>query len=164
MTASPRRWALLICGALAVDALLGTVQGGRAGVPVVTLSVVTALALAAGARAGMIAGFSVGTLLDLLADPSSLAGVHGLVGVALGAAAGAAAAHLERRVRGAALVGSLAVPAAAILLLSLHGTIPVAWTAATRMVPWMTLVGGIVTPLVLRLAHRPTRRPLTNTP
>lgn len=152
---------MLVVGAIAADTLAGTVRVGGAGVPVVTLAAVTALALAAGPRAGMGAGFVAGAVFDLLAGPLSLAGIHAIVGVALGVAAGTAAPHVGVRMRGAAVVGSLAVPAAASLLLALHGTVPAAWSGVGIM-PSLALAGGIVTPVMLRLALRPARRPLTN--
>ncbi len=157
-----RLWAPMVCGAITADALVGAVRPGLAGVPFVTLSVVTAVALAAGPRVGMIAGFSAGAVLDLLGGPVSLAGVHTIVGVAVGVVTGSAGAHLDGRNRGATMIGALAVTAGAILLLALHGTVAALKASIVGLVPCIALAGALVTPLALRVVKGTAGGPLTN--
>jgi hypothetical protein len=150
--------ALLACG-ITADATVAIVQTGAGSTPVVTVSVVTALALVDGPYRGMLIGFAAGVVLDLLAGPA-VGGVHALGGVAVGALAGAVGGRAPDRPRGMALTGVVVVPAVALGVLTLHGLLGRPAVSFGGALPWAVVCGAVVTPLTAWVSGRLAIRPL----
>ncbi|MBW3605491.1 MAG: hypothetical protein KY460_11410 [Actinobacteria bacterium] len=153
--------ALLACGVVA-DAAMGVAFPDAGGVPVISLSTVTGLALISGSSRGMLFGFAVGVVLDLLAGPAVVGGAHALVGVPVGAVAGAIGRPAPGRLHAAPLVGMVVVPVAVTAALLVHGLLgPVVFAAPEAL--WRAgVAGALVTPLVVRVARQCAVRPLPN--
>lgn len=142
---------LLVVGAMAFDAVLGAARTGAPSVPVVTLSVVAAVALGVGRSAGAIAGFGAGVVLDLLAGPASPGGVHALVGLAVGTFAGAVRPRVLGPVGRGIAVGAPAVGTGTAVTLVLQGLATSAPALPAEMVGLGTLAGAVACPMVVRL-------------
>jgi cell shape-determining protein MreD len=168
--------ALLAC-ALAADAALGVLSPAVARPPLMLLAVVAGVALSGGIRAGMVTGFGVGLVLDLLSGPESLAGVHALTALTVGAAAGVVRRHAGGRTRWqspygvrppsqsmltvAVVTGALAVAGAAMLSVALHRLVGSDIGYLTSGIVAQALAAGSgVTPITHRAVRRLAVRPL----
>lgn len=141
---------LLLVGAMALDAVLGTARMGAPSAPVVTLSVVAAVALGIGRSTGAGAGFGAGVVLDLLAGPASPGGVHALVGLAVGTCAGMPRPRVLGPVGSGVAVGAPAVGAGTAVTLALQGLATSASSMPVDMVAIGALAGAVACPMVLR--------------
>ena len=152
---------LLAC-ALVGDAVFGALQPATVRPPLVCLAVVAGVALAAGARVGMVCGFAAGVMLDLLSGPASVAGVHTLTMVLTGAAAGYGRRHQQHDAPVvAAAAGSLVVAAAAVLSIALQRTLGSAVAHAFGPVAAQAVVvGAVVTTVAQRILLWRVVRPL----
>jgi rod shape-determining protein MreD len=153
----------LLAGALVADAVLGILHPGVTRPPLFVLAVVAGIGLDRGVRLGMVTGFATGLLLDLVAGPVSLAGVHTLTALFVGTAAGWERRHLRASVWSptvvASTVGGLATVTAAVLSVMLHRLLGATVTDVFGSAASALAVGAIVTPVaqraLVRLAHRP---------
>lgn len=143
---------MLLACALLVDAALRTLWPPAARAAVVPLAVVAAISLAQGVRRGMVAGFTVGVLLDVLAGPSSVAGVHALTGLLLGVAVGWTHRDPRHGDTGfAVVVGGLAVAVAAVVFTALQRSLGYAPPDTMgSVVAHAVVVGSVATPIAQR--------------
>lgn len=153
--------ALLSCAVLG-DAVLGALQPATARPPLVSLAAVAGVAVVAGARVGMIAGFAAGVVLDLLSGAASVAGVHILTLVLAGAAAGYGRRHPRRDASAVvAATGSLAVAGAAVLSILLQRMLGSSVASAVgQVIVQALMVGAVVTVVVHRIYLWRVVRPL----
>lgn len=162
MTPPRRTVVALIVGAVLGDAALGVLWPAVARPPLLPVAVVAAVALSGGVRAGMVTGFATGLVLDLLSGPVSVAGVHALTGLTVGAVVGWAHGDPRHRAAGfAALTGALGVAGAAVMLLLLQRSLGYAVGDTMGTVVTQALaVGTIATPIVQRVLRRSAGWPL----
>lgn len=142
--------ALVLVGALTLDALLGAARTGAPSAPVVTLSAVAGIGLAAKGRTGAITGFGAGVVLDLLAGPASPGGVHAFVGLAVGTVANVARPRVLGPVGGGVTVGGSTVGLGTAVTLALQGLAASASVLPVDMVVLGVLSGALTCPMVVR--------------
>ncbi|HSK90236.1 MAG TPA: hypothetical protein VK875_02880 [Euzebyales bacterium] len=145
---------IVLASALVGDAALGAVRPAAVRPPVLLLAAVVAVATCGGVRAGMLAGFAAGIVLDALSGPASLAGVHTLTALLAGTTVGYARRHAHRAGAFALIAGGLAVTGAGVVSVALHRLLGYAGGDMIDGVAVPALVAGtVVTPL----AHRALR-------
>lgn len=154
---------VVIGGALVVDAALGVLPGARVAAPSCTVAAVVAVAAAGGSRAGMLTGFGAGVVLDLLAGPAALAGVHTLTMLAVGVAVGSVRGRVRRATGFALCAGAVAVPAAVGVATGLQRLLHPATGGMAEPVAAGAVVGALATPVVLRAVTLVAGRPLSQT-
>ena len=142
--------ALVAC-ALLGDAAIGALWPATARPALLPIAAVAGIALAGGARAGMVGGFATGLVLDLLAGPASVAGVHTLIALLVGAAVGSARRDPRHSTAGfAALAGALAVAVAAVSFMMLQRALGYAGDDGLGTVVAQALVAGAITTPIAR--------------
>lgn len=154
---------VVVGGAVVVDTALGVLPDALVAAPLWTLSAVVAVAAAGGARAGMLSGFGAGVLLDLLAGPVALAGVHTLTALAVGVTVGSVGRRLGRAIGFAVCAGAVAVPAAVGIATGLQRLLHPATGGMAELVAAGAAVGALATPVALRAVTLVVGRPLSQT-
>lgn len=150
MTARRAAPTAALLGAVLADTVIATVGTAAPPAPVMTLATVVAVGLARGPCVGVLAGFVVGVVLDLLSGPVGLSGASALTCLAVGACAGGVARRAGQDRTGAAVAGGVLVPCGSIAGLSVHGLAGWAPAVALPLVAGAVVVGLVVTPLVRR--------------
>jgi rod shape-determining protein MreD len=129
------------------------------------LAVVAGIALVGGVRSGMVTGFAVGLLLDLVSGPVSLAGVYTLTALFTGMIVGYGRRHMRVSTWSpaafAGLVGGLATATGAVVSVGLHRLLGATVSDLFANVAGAVAVGSIVTPLAQRALGRLAHRPLS---